>query len=165
MMRKWADSWNRTDLDAFAATFDDEAELITDPSWMEAGPFKGRAAIRAWFEGLKESWAERDVIVLKELFEVGEQVVARVDWQVRGRASGIRPHSTRQASTSSSGAGLSGSSGTSTTRKPSKPSGCRSKTLTLTPPNNAGNPAAARLSRSGPGWIRTIDRRVMSPLL
>ena len=89
VMRRWAETWNRTDLDAFAATFDDDAELITDPSWMEAGPFKGRAAIRAWYEGLKESWDERDAVVLTELFEVGEQVVARVDWQVRGRTSGI----------------------------------------------------------------------------
>ena len=89
VMRRWAETWNRTDLDAFAATFDDDAELITDPSWMEAGPFKGRAAIRAWFEGLKESWDEGDAVVLTELFEAGEQVVARVDWQVRGRTSGI----------------------------------------------------------------------------
>jgi hypothetical protein len=44
VMHRWAESWNRTDLDAFAATFHDDAELITDPSWMEAGPFKGRAA-------------------------------------------------------------------------------------------------------------------------
>ena len=88
VMRRWAETWNRTDLDAFAATFDADAELITDPSWMEAGPFKGRAAIRAWFEGLKESF-EREAVVLRELFEVGEQVVARVDWQGRGRTSGI----------------------------------------------------------------------------
>jgi hypothetical protein len=89
VMRGWVETWNRIDLDAFAATFDDDAELITDPSWMEAGPFKGRAAIRAWFEGLKESWDGHDAVVLRELFEVGEQVVARVDWQVRGRTSGI----------------------------------------------------------------------------
>jgi hypothetical protein len=89
VMRRWAETWNRTELDAFAATFDDDAVLITDPSWMEAGPFRGRAAIRAWFEGLKESWDERDDIELTELFKAGEQVVARVDWQVRGRSSGI----------------------------------------------------------------------------
>jgi ketosteroid isomerase-like protein len=89
VLRTWAETWNRTDLDAFADTFDDDAELITDPSWMESGPFNGRAAIRAWFEGLKESWGERDAIVLTELFEAGEQVVARIDWQVRGRTSGI----------------------------------------------------------------------------
>jgi len=89
VLRRWAETWNRTDLDAFAATFDDDAELITGPSWMEAGPFQGRAALRAWSVGLKESWEERDAILLTELFEVDGQVIARVDWQVRGRVSGI----------------------------------------------------------------------------
>jgi ketosteroid isomerase-like protein len=90
VMRRWFDAWNRTDLDAFADVFDADAELITDPSWMEAGPFKGRAAIRAWYEGLRESWGERDAVALRELFEAGrDKVVARLDWQVRGRASGI----------------------------------------------------------------------------
>ena len=88
-MRRWFDAWNRTDLDAFADLFDADAVLITDPSWMEAGPFEGRAAIRAWFEGLKESWDDRDTVALRELVEVGDKVVARLDWQVRGRASGI----------------------------------------------------------------------------
>jgi len=41
------------------------------------------------YEGLKESWEERDAVVLRELFEAGEKVVARLDWQVRGRTSGI----------------------------------------------------------------------------
>ena len=88
VMRRWFDAWNRADVDAFADLYDADAELITDPSWMEAGPFHGRAAIRKWYEGLKESY-EREVVVLKELFEAGGKVVARVDWQVRGRTSGI----------------------------------------------------------------------------
>jgi ketosteroid isomerase-like protein len=89
VMRRWADAWNRSDLEAFADTFDPDAELITDPSWMEAGPFRGRAAIKAWYEGLTESWDGRDAVVLKELFEANENVIARIDWQVRGRSSGI----------------------------------------------------------------------------
>ena len=88
VMRRWSDAWNRGDIDAFADLFDADAEVITDPSWMEAGPFHGRAAIRKWYEGLKESY-EREVVVLKELFEAGDKVVARLDWQVRGRTSGI----------------------------------------------------------------------------
>jgi ketosteroid isomerase-like protein len=88
VIRRWRDSWNATDLDAFADTFDADAELITDPSWVEAGPFKGRAAIKGWFEGLKESY-ERETIILRELFEAGDKVVARIDWQTRGRATGI----------------------------------------------------------------------------
>ncbi len=89
IVRRWIATWNRRDLDAFADLFDVDAEVITDPSWMEPGPFKGRAVIRRWFEGLAESWDGHDQIVLKELFEVGSQVVARFDWEVRGRASGI----------------------------------------------------------------------------
>src|SRR6267378_3871092 len=89
VMRTWADSWNRVDLDAFADLYEANAELITDPSWMEAGPIRGRAAVRGWYEGLKESWEGRDAVVLRELFEAGDKVVARVLWQVRGRTSGI----------------------------------------------------------------------------
>jgi Domain of unknown function (DUF4440) len=44
VMRRWFDAWNRADLDAFADLYDADAELITDPSWVEAGPFHGRAA-------------------------------------------------------------------------------------------------------------------------
>ena len=89
VMRRLFDAWNRADLDTFASLFDADAEVITDPSWMEAGPFIGRAAIRKWFEGLKEAWAGRDEGVVRELIEVEGTVVARIEWQVRGRSSGI----------------------------------------------------------------------------
>jgi ketosteroid isomerase-like protein len=92
VMRLWFDTWNRKELDAFIDLYDADAELITDPSWVEAGTFEGRVAIRAWYEGLQQSWEERDALVLRELFEVGDKVVARLDWQVRGRTSGIETH-------------------------------------------------------------------------
>src|SRR5947209_1659089 len=88
VMRRWLETWNRADLGAFAGLFDIDAEVITDPSWMEAGPFRGRPAIRSWFEGLKESW-DAEGVVLRELFEAGDKVVLRLDWEVRGRSSGI----------------------------------------------------------------------------
>ena len=88
VMRRWFELWNRGDLDAFAGRFAANSELITDPSWMEAGPFSGRAAIRQWLEGLKDSWDAQQVI-LRELFEADDKVVARLDWEVRGRTSGI----------------------------------------------------------------------------
>jgi ketosteroid isomerase-like protein len=87
--RRWIDAWNRSDLDAFFEWFGADAEVVPDPSWMEAGPYRGSAAIREWFEGLNESWDERNVVALKEVFEAGDRVLARFDWQVRGRASGI----------------------------------------------------------------------------
>ncbi len=88
-MRSWAEAWNRTDLALFGDLYDVDAVVITDPAWMEAGPFMGRAAIMGWYEGLKESWQQRDAVVLKEVFVANDKVVARLDWQVRGRASGI----------------------------------------------------------------------------
>jgi len=88
VMRTWFELWNRGELDAFAGLFAPDSELITDPSWMEAGPFRGRAAIMHWFEGLKDSWDAQQV-VLRDLFEVDDKVVARLDWEVRGRTSGM----------------------------------------------------------------------------
>ena len=92
VMRSWFETWNRGDLDAFSALYADDAEMMPDPVWVEAGLFKGRPAIRAFFEGLKESWDGHDTAVLRELFVAGETVVSRMDWQVRGRASGIETH-------------------------------------------------------------------------
>jgi ketosteroid isomerase-like protein len=89
VMRRWCDYWNQGDLDAFIDLYDADAEVITDPSWVEAGPFRGRAAIRDWFAGLRESWDGRTVAALSEVFVVGEHVVTRLSWQVRGRTSGI----------------------------------------------------------------------------
>src|SRR5262245_17396286 len=84
------DAWNRADHETYSSFFDADAEVITDPSWVESGPFKGRDAIREWYQGLREAWAERDQIVITDLFAVGDTlVVARIDWQVRGRTSGI----------------------------------------------------------------------------
>jgi ketosteroid isomerase-like protein len=89
VMRRWFDTWNRAEYDAFFDLYDADAVVITDPSWMEAGPFHGRAAIRAWTEGLQEPWEVPYTLTLKELFEAGDKVVAQHVWQVRGKTSGI----------------------------------------------------------------------------
>jgi ketosteroid isomerase-like protein len=89
ILRRWHEAWNRGDLDTVADLFHPNAEVIPDPSWMEPGPFRGRTAIRSWYEGLRESWGGRDEAVVRELFEASGQVVSRFDWEVRGRASGI----------------------------------------------------------------------------
>jgi ketosteroid isomerase-like protein len=85
----WFDAWNRGDLDAFIDLYAADAEMTPPPSWVETGTFKGRPAIRRFFEGLKESWEGQDEAVLRELFRAGASVVSRMDWQVRGRVSGI----------------------------------------------------------------------------
>src|SRR2546430_15894075 len=61
ILRRWHDGWNRGDLDTVADLFHPDAEVIPDPSWMEPGPFKGRTAIRSWYEGVARvlGWARR----------------------------------------------------------------------------------------------------------
>ena len=90
--RRWFETWNRGDLDAFIELYAPDAELTPPASWVEAGTIKGRPAIRRFFEGLKEAWAGEDVAVLREVSRSGEEVVAQMDWQVRGRSSGIGTH-------------------------------------------------------------------------
>jgi uncharacterized protein (TIGR02246 family) len=89
LVRAWFDAWNSGDLETFLAMFDAEAEMITDPAFPEGGQFRGRQAIRNWSEGLKESWQGQSQVVVKELFEVGDNVVALWDWTARGLASGM----------------------------------------------------------------------------
>jgi ketosteroid isomerase-like protein len=92
LTRSWFDTWNRGDLDAFIDLYAADARVTPPPAWIEAGTLTGRPEIRRFFEGLKESWDGHDEAVLRELFRAGDLVVSRMDWQVRGRASGIETH-------------------------------------------------------------------------
>lgn len=88
LIRAWVDAWNRGDMDRFTRTFDTGAVVITDPSWMEPGPYEGREAIGRWFRGLRESWGD-NVNSITDLQSHGATVLARADWEVQGRSSGI----------------------------------------------------------------------------
>jgi hypothetical protein len=67
-----------------------------------SGAPRGRLRLtvtRRWFEiwnrgdlDAKEAWAGEDVAVLREVSRSGGEVVAQMDWQVRGRSSGIDTH-------------------------------------------------------------------------
>jgi ketosteroid isomerase-like protein len=87
--RRWFETWNRGDLDAFIELYSADAEMTLPATWVETGTLAGRPAIRRFFEGMKESWEGQDEAVLLELVRAGDHVVARMDWRVRGRASGI----------------------------------------------------------------------------
>ena len=90
--RSWFETWNRGDLDAFIDLYAVDAEMTPPPSWVETGTLKGQPAIRRFFEGLREAWEGEDTAILQELIRAGDAVVARMEWQVRGRASGIDTH-------------------------------------------------------------------------
>jgi uncharacterized protein (TIGR02246 family) len=89
LVRAWFDAWNNGDMDTFVAMFAADAEMLTDPSFPEAGQFRGRQAIRNWSKGLTESWEGQSQVVIKELFQAGDCVVAWWDWAARGLASGM----------------------------------------------------------------------------
>jgi ketosteroid isomerase-like protein len=87
--RSWFETWNRGDLDAFIDLYAVDAEMMPPSSWVEAETLRGQYAIRRFFEGLKEAWEGEDTAILRELVRAGDNVISRMDWQVRGRASGI----------------------------------------------------------------------------
>ena len=90
--RSWFETWNRGDLDAFIDLYAVDAEMTPPTSWVETETLKGQPAIRRFFEGLREAWEGEDTAILQELISAGDTVVSRMDWQVRGRASGIDTH-------------------------------------------------------------------------
>src|SRR5437764_1428032 len=63
--------------------------MMPPPTWVEAGTLTGQSAIRRFFEGLKEAWEGEDTAIVRELVRTGDHIVSRMDWHVRGRASGI----------------------------------------------------------------------------
>lgn len=91
-MHSWFETWNLGDLDSFSELYAAHAEMTPPASWVEAGTLEGRPAIRRFFEGLKEAWSGNDAAVLLELLRTDREVISRMDWQVRGRASSIDTH-------------------------------------------------------------------------
>jgi ketosteroid isomerase-like protein len=87
--RSWFETWNRGDLEAFIDLYAPDAEMTPPASWVESGTIERRPAIRRFFEGLKEAWEGEDVAIPHEIFRAGDKVVSRMDWNVRGRVSGI----------------------------------------------------------------------------
>jgi ketosteroid isomerase-like protein len=92
VMRSWFETWNRGDLEAFVALYATDAEMSPPASWVETGTISGQAAIGRFFAGLREAWEGHDSAEMLELFFAGEEVVSRMEWRVRGRASGIDTH-------------------------------------------------------------------------
>jgi ketosteroid isomerase-like protein len=92
VMHRWFATWNCGDLDAFMDLYAVDAQMVPPPTWVETGPLEGRTAIRVFFEGLKQAWEGEDTATLQELISIGDDRVSRMDWKVRGRASGIDTH-------------------------------------------------------------------------
>ena len=55
----------------------------------EAKPFRGREEYRRFLAEIEEGWEGGASAVIRDVFAVGDRVVARMDWGGRGRTSGI----------------------------------------------------------------------------
>ena len=77
--------------DAFLEFMAEDIEIRPDASvFPEAKPFRGREEFRRFLAEIDEGWEGGDKLgVIREVFAVGDRVVARADWGGRGRASGI----------------------------------------------------------------------------
>jgi ketosteroid isomerase-like protein len=75
--------------------FAEDVEVCPDASrFPESKSFRGRAEFRRFLAELDQSWeGGAGAAEIRELFPVGDRVVARADWGGRGRSSGIDLHS------------------------------------------------------------------------
>jgi ketosteroid isomerase-like protein len=70
----------------------EDIEVRPDASvFPEAKPFRGREEFGRFLAVIEQGWEEgsQGIGVIREVFAVGDRVVARADWGGRGRASGI----------------------------------------------------------------------------
>ena len=78
------------DHDAHVDFFAEDVEVHPDASLPEAKPFRGREEYRRFLAEIDEGWeGGASSGAIREIFPVGDRVVARADWGGRGRASGI----------------------------------------------------------------------------
>lgn len=89
LIYRWFNAWNSGDVDAFADLFATDAEVMPDPAWMDDGPVVGRIAIRDWYEGLMESWEDKNSVALRDILGTDEGVVVRFAWLIRSKYNGI----------------------------------------------------------------------------
>src|SRR6478672_6908081 len=77
--------------EAYLAFMAEDIEVRPDASvFPEGKPFRGRDEFRRFLAEIDEGWEGGDKLgVIREVFAVGDRVVARNDWGGRGRASGI----------------------------------------------------------------------------
>jgi ketosteroid isomerase-like protein len=77
LFRRGAEAWGRGDLDELLTLYDPEAELdfVRFDGWVERPVFRGREAIRAFFEQWREAFADYRYEV-ERYVDAGERVLA-----------------------------------------------------------------------------------------
>ena len=91
MVRSSLETYDAGGRDAYLDFFAEEVEVCPDVSrFPEAEPFRGRDEFGRFIADIDEAWeGGGGAVNIREVFPVGDRVVARFDWGGRGRASGI----------------------------------------------------------------------------
>ena len=76
------------DREAWEAALPEDAVLETDSAWPDGGRFEGKAEILAFLRKFEEAWSEIRYDV-EQVEQVGDAVVARSRWVVRGSSSAV----------------------------------------------------------------------------
>ena len=80
------DHWNRGDMDAFVALWDDDVILQAAEGWPER-VYRGKEAVRSFYEGFAETVGRDSVI--EDLIHAGDVVVTRMRAHMTGVQSGL----------------------------------------------------------------------------
>jgi len=78
--------WNRGDMDAFVALWDDDVILQAAEGWPEP-VYRGKEAVRSFYEGFAEIVGRDSVI--EGLIDMGDVVVTRMRAHMTGVQSGL----------------------------------------------------------------------------
>jgi ketosteroid isomerase-like protein len=91
LVRSSIEAYSAGDRDAYLAFFAEDVEVCPDVSrFPDAEPFRGRLEFRRFVADIDEGWeGGASAGIIREIFPVGDRVMARADWVGRGRASGI----------------------------------------------------------------------------
>jgi ketosteroid isomerase-like protein len=90
IVRRTIELYIEGEREAFLDFVAEDVEIRPDVSrFPEAKPFRGRDEFRQFLTDIDQGWEGGATAEIKEIFPVGDRVVARADWGGTGRASGI----------------------------------------------------------------------------
>lgn len=88
IVRRAIDGWNRDDWDAVASCYDPQVVMSFAPDAPEAEDAHGWEQTLKSYQRMKDSW-DLERAEVDELREVGDRILVRFRYIVRGRESGV----------------------------------------------------------------------------
>jgi ketosteroid isomerase-like protein len=86
VVRRAAEGYNRVGVEALHDFFHPDVEFTEDSRFPEAGVYRGRDAVEAYFRGFRQQMAGH-VLEVEEIVDAGDDVVAVVRERARGTSS------------------------------------------------------------------------------